>query len=198
LVTNLESGTIYVGKTKHPDSRWQGHLKAAVMGGVQPLYKAIRSYGAERFSFEVVEEFNTDEEAYDAETFYIVYLRFLGVRLYNLDEGGRGGRGKKHSEATKAKQKANMRGWTPGWKLTPESHRRSQETRKRRRQERGPRPPRTTPRVYWNARFGIWQGPYTDASMKRKMKSIPVRYASREDAERYMVEWVASNSCQLW
>lgn len=91
IITHRESGACYVGKANNPARRWRAHQKAARQGDSRYLYTALRKYGVERFDFAVIEEHDSEEEAYEAEMFFIQYLRSLGVQLYNLNDGGRGG-----------------------------------------------------------------------------------------------------------
>jgi group I intron endonuclease len=56
LIRNLVNGKLYVGQSKYdtPDKRWQMHLKSAKNGSPYAVHNAIRKYGEENFSIEVV------------------------------------------------------------------------------------------------------------------------------------------------
>lgn len=81
---------MYVGKTIDPDSRWAEHLGAARRGLKEPLYRSMRKHGDDRFEFTIIEAFSSEEEAYCSERCWIQRFRDFGVRLYNLNDGGRG------------------------------------------------------------------------------------------------------------
>ena len=59
-ITNKINGKCYIGQSINIKQRWKGHRKDAFwLNGPDyqyPLYKAIRKYGIENFSFEVIEE----------------------------------------------------------------------------------------------------------------------------------------------
>ena len=72
-ITNLESGEIYIGQAKNIRKRWFDHCKCGV--GIDTpnnnkLYDAMRKYGLENFSFEVLEECDP-EDLNEKERFYI-------------------------------------------------------------------------------------------------------------------------------
>lgn len=103
----------YVGKTVDLKSRFSSHLRDQrknihktnwIMGlskrGVDPIIEEL----------ERIENSN-DSDWQEIERFWIVYLRFLGCRLCNLDNGGRGGTRK--SEETRAKMSAARLGTHP-------------------------------------------------------------------------------------
>lgn len=115
VVVNQINNKLYVGKTNKPDYRWGQHKKVA-RGGASKyhnefsiIHKAIRKYGESNFNFMVLEEFDTENEAYYFETWWIEFLRsnVLGVG-YNLNVGGKGGM--KPSPATIIKKSLAARG----------------------------------------------------------------------------------------
>ena len=59
-ITNLINNKSYIGQSKNIYHRWQRHKQTAYnpnMNGYNyPLYQAIRQYGLENFSFEIIEE----------------------------------------------------------------------------------------------------------------------------------------------
>lgn len=72
-ITNLESGEVYIGQTRDFKKRWYDHCKCGV--GIDTpnnnkLYDAMRKYGLENFSFEVLEECDP-EDLNEKERFYI-------------------------------------------------------------------------------------------------------------------------------
>ena len=72
-ITNLESSEVYIGQAKDLKKRWYEHCKCGV--GIDTpnnnkLYEAMRRYGLENFSFEVLEECDP-EDLNEKERFYI-------------------------------------------------------------------------------------------------------------------------------
>lgn len=91
-IVHQATGRMYVGKTVHLVRRWHDHRKLARRGITRThFYSAIRKYGAAQFSTVVLEEHPSEASALEAETWWIQYLKSLGVTLYNENEGGRGG-----------------------------------------------------------------------------------------------------------
>jgi ribosomal protein L25 (general stress protein Ctc) len=122
-----ETGRIrYVGKANNLKRRMYGHLNEAKRNGktkkdnwIKKLQKLGKSPVME--IIEEVEEKNWEQ----AEQFWIVYLRFLGFNLCNLDAGGIGGQrrseetieklritstGRLHSEETKKRMSEMFKG----------------------------------------------------------------------------------------
>ena len=50
------NGKIYIGQSVHIKTRFNQHKAEARNGNNRPLYNAIRKYGIENFSFEIIEE----------------------------------------------------------------------------------------------------------------------------------------------
>lgn len=85
-ITNLLNGKIYIGQSIHPNRRWIEHKQCA-MNGIDdyPIHLAIRKYGKDNFSFEVLEEVeNYDEE----EQRLIKEYNSLVPNGYNICLGG--------------------------------------------------------------------------------------------------------------
>lgn len=74
------SGKIYIGRSIDFAQRMLSHLSSANRGEKRPIYDAIRKYGWDRFTKEVIAEVYGDQTAYDTELFYIT--------LYNSVEKG--------------------------------------------------------------------------------------------------------------
>ncbi len=98
LITNLVNGKVYVGKTNKPSVRWRSHKKIA-LGGKEKypqefssIHGAIKKYGHSNFKFDILEEFETEGDAYYFESWWIQYLEsFRRINGYNLNLGGEGG-----------------------------------------------------------------------------------------------------------
>lgn len=58
-VVNLVNKKVYVGQSKNIEKRWAAHKRAAYLVDAPsyeyPIYRAIRKYGIENFSFEIIE-----------------------------------------------------------------------------------------------------------------------------------------------
>lgn len=125
-VTNKVNGKIYIGFTgRSADERWKGHHQTR--NPKYPLQKAVKKYGKENFSREVIFTSDDRDEAFSMETFYIKKFKTNERKFgYNLTEGGEGmlGRrgekhpmyGKTHSDEVKAelsRQQAELRASLP-------------------------------------------------------------------------------------
>jgi hypothetical protein len=104
--TNTITGKYYVGVTN-------GN-KPSYLGSGRVLLSAIKEYGKENFVREMLEEFDTEHEAYEREA-QIVNETFVADRnTYNIGKGGKGGPGQakshKHKEAIRLAILANPTG----------------------------------------------------------------------------------------
>ena len=87
--TNLINNKKYIGSTIQPYSiRYKQHLYNAKSENsdkyMYPLYCAIRKYGIENFSFEILEEYNGSyQELLEIESNYIINLNTLVPNGYN-------------------------------------------------------------------------------------------------------------------
>lgn len=79
-ITNLLNNKCYVGQSRNIYRRWQSHKYA---NDSYPLHAAMKKYGTENFSFEILEECRMDE-LNEKESYYIQKLR----PEYNCDGGG--------------------------------------------------------------------------------------------------------------
>ena len=89
-ITNLINGKCYIGQSINIEKRWKDHQIVATNpndnGYNYPLYKAIRKYGQENFSWEVIEE--CDQNLLDErEVFWISYYDSYN-NGYNQTLGG--------------------------------------------------------------------------------------------------------------
>ena len=98
IITNLINNKIYIGKSNNPRLRWKDHIKIS-MGGKDKypndffaIHAAISKHGIDNFKFDILEQFDTEEEAYKYETQLIILscsnLKKFG---YNCNLGGLGG-----------------------------------------------------------------------------------------------------------
>ena len=103
-ITNQISKKCYIGETKksNPYLRWNEHKRKIDQGiGCPALQDAVKKYGIENFTFEVL-IICFDEDRYRFEIEYIKKYNSIAPNGYNLTKGGEGGGfyGKKHSQET--------------------------------------------------------------------------------------------------
>jgi len=65
------SGKVYIGRTVNFYNRMKDHKHEAKDGNIRPIYKAIRKYGWDNFTKEIIDEVYTIEEAIIRESKYI-------------------------------------------------------------------------------------------------------------------------------
>jgi len=110
-ITNLVSGTLYIGKTNNMIDRFKSHITAANSGNNnQIICKAIAKYGSNNFSIELIDDNLSEDMAFLLEISWINLLKSTGNRLYNMTIGGEGRSGLKHSEETKKKMSESQKG----------------------------------------------------------------------------------------
>ena len=104
-VTNKVNGKVYIGITsKGISARWKEHLYSAERECPFKLHRAIRKYGKENFSIELIDFCNSWDELTEKEQYYIAqYDSMNDEKGYNMTEGGDGTFGRMHSEETKEK-----------------------------------------------------------------------------------------------
>lgn len=83
-IENLINGKVYIGQSVHIERRWQEHCRDSAESVVA---EAIRKYGVENFSFEVLKECSI-EELDELEKLYIKEYGSLVPFGYNVDSGG--------------------------------------------------------------------------------------------------------------
>ena len=108
-ITNLLDKKIYIGQTQRTlEERMKEHCRNRRKSYI---YNAIKKYGIENFSAEVIETCETVEELNEREIFWIKFFDCKRPNGYNLTDGGEGCRGyivtaetrKKISESHKGK-----------------------------------------------------------------------------------------------
>lgn len=99
-ITNKINNKIYIGKSINIKERWNEHIRESLLpeekwalnkrGEQTPIHKAIRKYGKENFSFEVIEECSV-EELNKKEIYWISLLNSSNREIgYNISFGGDG------------------------------------------------------------------------------------------------------------
>lgn len=96
-ITNQINNKIYIGKTiREPQTRWKEHIQYSHQPNRYntPLYQALRKYGPDYFTFEIIEDNLTDiNELNEKEKYYINLYHSASHELgYNIAIGGDGGR----------------------------------------------------------------------------------------------------------
>lgn len=96
---NLCNWKVYIGQTtRKPQTRWNQHIQSAKSGDDKhciKFYRALRKYGTEMFSFDVIAEVdrNDTKELHSVldslEQYYIKYYDSI-ENGYNITEGGKG------------------------------------------------------------------------------------------------------------
>lgn len=90
LVTNLANGKQYVGQTfQDLKDRWLQHTSEANRGSNFHFHNAIRKYGPDSFSKEIIETVETRKQANDREKHYISHFDTFN-NGYNGTTGGEG------------------------------------------------------------------------------------------------------------
>lgn len=93
VITNKINQKQYVGKTEHIDPvlRFKEHIRESQKkrSDNRPFHRALRKYGAENFSFSVLEEVNSSEASH-REIYWISELNTYGSSGYNATKGGDG------------------------------------------------------------------------------------------------------------
>jgi group I intron endonuclease len=112
LLTNLITGLQYVGYDTSCDPenhRWRTHIDLALKGKSKCyVHRAIRKYGIENFSAEVIQWCRTIETLKKAEIRWIKKLRTLAPSGYNMTGGGDGVYGYRASKSSKTRRSVWM------------------------------------------------------------------------------------------
>lgn len=88
-IKNKINNKSYIGQSTCIENRWKQHLSEAKdKSSSKPLYQAIRKYGVENFSFEVLEE--CDTSLLDEKEVYYINLYNSYKEGYNATLGGQG------------------------------------------------------------------------------------------------------------
>jgi len=93
VITCLLNGKQYIGETCNPKARMKDHFypPPSRKERLQVIQKAIKKYGQDNFTFEIVSEHDSAEEAFQAENKLILEKKAEDIKLYNMNEGGIGG-----------------------------------------------------------------------------------------------------------
>lgn len=90
LITNSINGKCYIGQTTRPvEHRWSRHVTEARRGSRSAVHLAIRKYGAEAFTLDIIGGANSMAALNDLEVMLIAQYGTLAPHGYNLASGGR-------------------------------------------------------------------------------------------------------------
>lgn len=105
--TNKIDGKVYIGKC-------QGEFRPSYFGSGLRLKRALKSHGRNNFNIEVICTLPEQSQLDEFEKFMISkYREIMGRdRIYNIQDGGEGGLGLRHSEESKNKMSRKRKGWT--------------------------------------------------------------------------------------
>lgn len=109
---NKTNNKMYIGKSINDLSiRKRKHFESALSKNKSKTYfhKALLRYGKDMFDWLILEE-TTNDLLNKAEKYWIAYYRNIGAKLYNLTNGGDGLLGYSHTDLTKNKIAATLRG----------------------------------------------------------------------------------------
>ncbi|NMC60393.1 MAG: GIY-YIG nuclease family protein [Candidatus Methanofastidiosa archaeon] len=108
ITTNVVNGKQYIGDHS------SNNLNDNYLGSGVAFRKAIKKYGKENFTKQILELFNTKEEAEGAQLFYIERFNTLIPNGYNISPSGGIHWGGVHSEESKRKMSLSKKG-KPSW-----------------------------------------------------------------------------------
>lgn len=105
IINNI-NGKYYIGKSVSPKSRWNDHLSIARTGkpkdgSFNVIHAAIKKYNSDNFSFIILSEHISEEDAFIEEKRLIKLAKEVGDEIYNITDGGEGVSGYRHTEESK-------------------------------------------------------------------------------------------------
>jgi len=106
LTTNNINGKQYIGQKKSNE-----FLGNKYLGSGRVFTRAVKKYGRENFTVELLEKCKDANELNEREIYWIEYYNaFESEHFYNLCKGGCGCSGRKHTEEEKHKISENQKG----------------------------------------------------------------------------------------
>ena len=183
-ITNKLNGKVYIGQSRDIDARWRQHINAK---DNYAIHNAIKKYGKENFSFEVLLECPA-EMLNVWERDMIALYDCISPNGYNLTEGGEGHhlseetrlkmsntrKGKHHSEETKIKISNAQKGIP----LSEETRLKMSEARK------GKHHSEETKIKISNARKGVKLKPHSEETKHKISESHKGKHWKIENGKR--------------
>jgi group I intron endonuclease len=115
LITNQVNGKKYIGKTgKSLVDRLKQHKKRAKNDNLKSylLHRSMKKHGIDNFQIELIEAFNNQDEAYQAEAKNITEYNTFHGDGYNLTSGGTGmGCGENHPDSSLSNEDVSHIKW---------------------------------------------------------------------------------------
>lgn len=165
-ITNLINGKTYIGQHKYKN------LYDSYMGSGKHLKRAQKKYGIENFRKEILySNIRYKETVDDMERFAIAKERSIGKAEYNIADGGGGSKGAKHSDETKEKISASLKGKNKGKKrglFSEETKRKMSEAHKG---KKGKLHSEEIKRKISEAKKGKKRGPLSEETKKKMSES---------------------------
>lgn len=89
-ITNRINQKVYIGQSIEPEKRWQKHQYSAQVLPTQMVHHAMKKYGIENFSFEIIASCKTLNDANETETLLVSqYESHVSTgKGYNVSAGG--------------------------------------------------------------------------------------------------------------
>lgn len=87
LITSNKNKKKYIGITGYPTARWESHKQLAKDGDKKPLYRAMKTYGVNSFSFAILAT-GPRWAMSNLEVALIKYWKTKHPKGYNLADGG--------------------------------------------------------------------------------------------------------------
>ena len=112
IIENTITNSYYIGVTSQNNylSRWKSHISKRKILSHLPLYQDMIKFGVKNFSFRVIEELSSKEEAFKREASWISSLKGFGCMLYNICDGGNGSFGLRKDDLWKLNHSNTMSG----------------------------------------------------------------------------------------
>jgi|SRR5208282_1073649 len=113
LIHNILNNKIYVGKAVDIGRRWKEHVSMASNPNAHkyPIHRAIKKYGKNNFVFSILQIFDDEMIALEAEKYWIQYYASNNKNFgYNITEGGEGISGYHHSPESREKMRVSQTG----------------------------------------------------------------------------------------
>ena len=112
MITNTVNGKAYIGISVHEPKT--GRIKDHLSGnGNRVIANAVKKYGRDAFTYELLEENVFPEILPELEIYYIKKHNTIRPHGYNLTEGGEGSLGYKHTKETRKKLSEAAKGKSP-------------------------------------------------------------------------------------
>lgn len=92
-ITNKKNNLSYIGQSINPQKRFKEHLYGR-KGGINTYFdKALKKYGEESFTFEIIDKADESKKIDELEKYYIKKYNTLKPNGYNILKGGRNQQG---------------------------------------------------------------------------------------------------------